>query len=61
MQIRYCGPSSEGVTLADGSLTFLPGEAVEVPADLGAELIEQGTFEVVAKAAKPTKTEEVPA
>lgn len=60
MQIRYCGPSAEGVTLADGSLTFLPGEAVEVADDLGASLIAQGTFQAV-KAVKATKTEEVTA
>lgn len=60
MQVRYVGPDSVGVVLADGSIEFPAGAPVEVPDDLGAALVEQGTFEPV-KPAKPAKTEEVPA
>lgn len=53
MLIKYVGPAAEVSLSQDaGGITFRHGQPVEVPDELAANLLEQGTF-VKAKATKP--------
>ncbi len=53
MKIRYIGESTSGVQIGDVVCRY--GEPVEFDEATGAKLVEQGTFEAVAR---PTKTKE---
>lgn len=57
MRVKYVGPNS-GVFGAWGSCEF--GQTVDVPDDIGANLVEQGAFQEVKSKADPAavKSEE---
>lgn len=55
MKVKYEGPCGGGVYLSEQRLEVVPGDVVDVPADVANELVSTGEW---SKASKSAKAEE---
>lgn len=52
MRIKYVGPGPDGLEIADAGVTVRLGETVEVPDEIGAQLVERPDFKPAANRKK---------